>query len=1157
MSSLIPTSENHANKHASIDVHALALSPESEGHVQMPPSSTENPYNGTQLTERELLSLVALARMLHQDGTVKAFALKVVAQLAALRVLSLSERINLQSTNLTPSPNTKNSILSLILHYNAIIASETWRQTMLHLKATSDIADLVDGSLLTRLCEGEDILQPRSKYMAAFDQMSQVYLALTGVSLAPLKEEFIPLKSALQVDDSSAGHCAVLPFYSPVFDKHLVAVRVEVASAPSSTRNLGRIHQEIVHWHNAKRVIGVKPKILDPRQQKRLMRRDNFFMAEMQAYAASLTNAAGKTLEPEIITVMKNVPGNSSNPNSRISSDPDVKNTSKATKPKHSTKQQLMKASLASSQALKESQNAEKALAAWRNVRRILADEKRPESLYTKLMAYERSLDAARRVFVQTEVAWNVLVALIHVHVRNVRNSERLTDPHLSLMALIWYTARKLGLTEGLFSSLADQLRSAVANLGLPDFDIKVTAPNRKLTYDPDLPVLEKMPTNKLNPHEFQLLYAGPYMDRNLDSAKDSRVPSFQPDRWQRQVLDELDRHNSIFVVAPTSSGKTFISFYAMEQILRYDDEGVLVYVAPTKALVNQVAAEIQARFSKKYKYGGKSVWAIHTRDYRINNPTGCQILVTVPHILQIMLLAPKNAKSWSTRVKYIIFDEIHSIGQAEDGVVWEQLLLLAPCPVICLSATVGNPDAFSSWLAATQAASGVKLTTIQHSHRYSELRKFAYIPPNSFHFHGLTSETSFGVLGLDGLDGFNYIHPCASLIERSRGMPEDLNFEARDCFLLFNAMSKQQTKNYPIDSSLGLMTRNPNGVIVKADIISWEKKLKAVLQEWMTDYSSPYDKVIEELSERLRRPRKSQEQYSGGNGKIVAEKETLKVDASKLEETTLPLLCQLHERNALPAIIFNYERFQCVRICQSLVSSLEDAEAAFKAKDYTWQKKMTDFEEWKRRNASGDTKNENKKLTKKNRSEHGGPDSKADKMYEAASRDADPFNGFDPDEPLDGFHFAVKHKAEAEELDSINRQFIRKGLASWLMAGLKRGIGVHHAGMNRKYRQVVEMLFRKGYIRVVIATGTLALGINMPCATVVFAGDSVFLTALNYRQAAGRAGRRGFDLLGNVVFQGLSESKVLRLMSSRLPDLNGHFPVSTLPSSHVTFGVR
>ena len=84
-------------------------------------------------------------------------------------------------------------------------------------------------------------------------------------------------------------------------------------------------------------------------------------------------------------------------------------------------------------------------------------------------------------------------------------------------------------------------------------------------------------------------------MDRNLDSAPDPRVP-FEPDGWQRKVLDELDADKSIFVVAPTSAGKTFISFYAMERILRADDDSVLVYVAPTKALVNQIAAEIQVR---------------------------------------------------------------------------------------------------------------------------------------------------------------------------------------------------------------------------------------------------------------------------------------------------------------------------------------------------------------------------------------------------------------------------------------------------------------------------------------------------------------------------------------------------------------------------------
>jgi hypothetical protein len=100
------------------------------------------------------------------------------------------------------------------------------------------------------------------------------------------------------------------------------------------------------------------------------------------------------------------------------------------------------------------------------------------------------------------------------------------------------------------------------------------------------------------------LQHEGPQLDRSMDAREDPRVP-FLPDAWQVKVLDEIDQGNSLLVTAPTSAGKTFISFYAMEKALRASDDAVLVYVAPTKSLVNQIAAEVLAKFKKQYPYPG------------------------------------------------------------------------------------------------------------------------------------------------------------------------------------------------------------------------------------------------------------------------------------------------------------------------------------------------------------------------------------------------------------------------------------------------------------------------------------------------------------------------------------------------------------------------
>ena len=93
-----------------------------------------------------------------------------------------------------------------------------------------------------------------------------------------------------------------------------------------------------------------------------------------------------------------------------------------------------------------------------------------------------------------------------------------------------------------------------------------------------------------------------------------------------------------------------------------------------------------------------------------------------------------------------------------------------------------------------------------------------------------------------------------------------------------------------------------------------------------------------------------------------------------------------------------------------------------------------------------------------------------------------------------------------------------------WL-EGLERGFAAHHAGMVPPFKEAVEVLFTAGLVKVVFATETLALGINMPARTVViekltkFTGEQhEFLTAGEYTQLTGRAGRRGIDDRGHAV---------------------------------------
>ncbi len=117
---------------------------------------------------------------------------------------------------------------------------------------------------------------------------------------------------------------------------------------------------------------------------------------------------------------------------------------------------------------------------------------------------------------------------------------------------------------------------------------------------------------------------------------------------------------------------------------------------------------------------------------------------------------------------------------------------------------------------------------------------------------------------------------------------------------------------------------------------------------------------------------------------------------------------------------------------------------------------------------------------------------------------------------------------------------------------GLTRGVAAHHAGMLPAFKQVVEELYLRGLCKVVFATETLALGINMPARTVVIEKLSKWngethadITPGEYTQLTGRAGRRGLDVEGHGVVlwqQGMDPRELAGLASTRTYPLRSSF---------------
>ncbi|KAL4679709.1 hypothetical protein H8959_009359 [Pygathrix nigripes] len=599
-----------------------------------------------------------------------------------------------------------------------------------------------------------------------------------------------------------------------------------------------------------------------------------------------------------------------------------------------------------------------------------------------------------------------------------------------------------------------------------------------------------------IGPARFQLQYMGHYLIRDERKNPDPRIQDFIPNTWQRELLDVVDKNESAVIVAPVSAGKTYASYYCMEKVLRESDDGVVVYIAPAKSLVGQVAATVENRFTKTLP-AGRTLCGAFTRDYR-HNVLNCQVLITVPECFEILLLAPHRQK-WVERIRYVIFDEVHYLGREVGAKFWELLLVIIRCPFLVLSATINNPTLLTEWLQSVKQY-WKQADKIMEEKCVSEKQAdkcLNFLRDNSFKNQSYEvrlvlceerdNDLEKHICSVKHDDVyFGHFHPCAALttdIIEKYGFPPDLILTPQESIQLYDTMA-HVWEAWPRAQELCpeefILFKNKI-VIKKLDARKYEENLKAELTNWIK------------------------------NGKVkklwnIENSMTVGLDSSWVNFPSL--IRTLEKRMVLTkCVISDWCPCRGSPLPMLLTYSIKKN-----------PKRAKNLERKLMYRAEYINFLENLKILEISE-DHTYADVKA--LHTEVTRD------------------------KGSTLDRVLQRvrFTRNGKE--LKALAQRGIGYHHSGMYFKEKEFVEILFVKGLIRVVTATGTLASGIHMPCKSVVFAQDSVYLDALNYRQMSGRAGRRGQDLLGNVYFFDIPLPKIKRLLASSVPELRGQFPLS------------
>ncbi|MCL1595135.1 MAG: DEAD/DEAH box helicase [Actinomycetia bacterium] len=175
---------------------------------------------------------------------------------------------------------------------------------------------------------------------------------------------------------------------------------------------------------------------------------------------------------------------------------------------------------------------------------------------------------------------------------------------------------------------------------------------------------------------------------------------SFRPDRFQTDALDAVASGKSVVVTAPTGAGKTLIAEGAIAMNFAVGKRSF--YTTPIKALSNQKFADLTDAY-------GQSAVGLLTGDNVINGDASIVVMTT--EVLRNMIYENSPAL---TDLGIVILDEVHYLADRSRGSIWEEVIihLDSSVPIVCLSATIANPEEFTDWVTSRRGETDLVIET-------------------------------------------------------------------------------------------------------------------------------------------------------------------------------------------------------------------------------------------------------------------------------------------------------------------------------------------------------------------------------------------------------------------------------------------------------------